>query len=285
MTRINSPTFGADIEYFIQTAKGELFPAIGLIGGSKEEPKPLGDGYFVQEDNVAVEFNIPICKTPREWVKAVELGFIKSRGRLPPTFYSKEGASGIFAAEYLNSPEARTFGCEPDINAWTRRVNPRPQATNPLLRSCGGHVHIGWEKPDLDTRFELIKACDVFVSLPSLLEDRDTERRKLYGKAGACRIKDYGVEHRVLSNYWLFNSDYATTVITRYSTAIDFINKGLTIDEEDNAGIIAAINESNVDQGITFWNKYKQKLGIPTVEAKRGAKKALNWNTSYTIGT
>lgn len=260
MDRISSPTFGADIEFFVQTVRGELFPAIGLVGGTKEQPKPLGDGYFIQEDNVAVEYNIPICKTPTDWVRAVNRGFHKCTDKLPPTFTFKQAASGEFAADYLDSPEARTFGCEPDINAWTRKVNPRPRSDNPYLRSCGGHVHIGWEKPDMDTRFDLIKACDVFVSIPSLNEDNDVNRRKLYGKAGACRIKDYGVEHRVLSNYWMFDTGRSTTVIMRYQDAINFVNKGLTISKEDEDAIVQAINTSDYDTGSKYWNKYYQLL-------------------------
>ena len=33
--------------------------------------------------------------------------------------------------------------------------------------------------------------------------DSDTNRMKLYGAAGACRVKPYGVEYRVPSNKWL----------------------------------------------------------------------------------
>jgi hypothetical protein len=40
------------------------------------------------------------------------------------------------------------------------------------------------------------------VVIPQLLRDPDRERRKLYGRAGSFRRKDYGVECRALSNYW-----------------------------------------------------------------------------------
>jgi len=37
----------------------------------------------------------------------------------------------------------------------------------------------------------------------SLFYDDETQRREMYGKAGACRYKSYGVEYRTLSNAWL----------------------------------------------------------------------------------
>ena len=51
--------FGCDPEFFLKDKTGKFISAIGLVGGSKEEPKAIGNGCFVQEDNVAVEFNIP----------------------------------------------------------------------------------------------------------------------------------------------------------------------------------------------------------------------------------
>lgn len=258
--RISNPTFGSDIEFFLSTVRGELFPAIGIVGGTKQQPKPLGQGYFIQEDNVAVEFNIPVCKTPKEFVKAVSTGYNKCLQQLPPTLTYNTSASAEFPFEYLQSPQAREFGCEPDMSAWTRDFNPRPQSPNEALRSAGGHVHIGWENPDMETRFDLIKACDVFVGIPSLGEDGDKRRRQLYGKAGAMRIKPYGVEHRLLSNYWMFDQSRTANVIHRYKDAIDFLNYGHAIAPEDAEDIVTAINTSNYKKGLTIYNKYKKML-------------------------
>lgn len=260
--RIANPTFGSDIEFFLSTVRGEMFPAIGIVGGTKKEPKPLGQGYFIQEDNVAVEFNIPVCKTPKEFTKAVFTGYNKCVQELPPTLTPAYVASAEFPFEYLQNPQAREFGCEPDMSAWTRDFNPRPKSNNELLRSAGGHVHIGWTNPDMETRFDLIKACDVFVGIPSLAEDKDKRRRELYGKAGAMRIKPYGVEHRLLSNYWLFDNSATARVINRYKEAIDFINYGHVIAPEDAEDIVTAINTSNYKKGMAYFNKYSKMLNV-----------------------
>ena len=50
---------GADPELFIKKKYGGYASAVGLIGGSKWEPKKIDeDGHAILEDNVAVEFNI-----------------------------------------------------------------------------------------------------------------------------------------------------------------------------------------------------------------------------------
>ena len=59
-------TIGADPELLLLTATGLPKSAIGLIGGTKQNPKPFGIGH-VQEDNVMVEFNIPPANNRHEF--------------------------------------------------------------------------------------------------------------------------------------------------------------------------------------------------------------------------
>lgn len=253
--------YGSDAEFFITTVKGEPIPAIGMVGGTKEHPKTMGQGYFIQEDNVAVEFNIPPAKKTRDFAKNIIRGLNKCREQLPAAVMPSNAASLVFDRAYIEgNPKALEFGCEPDINAWTRQVNPRPRATDRYLRSAGGHVHISWDDPDMEQRFELIKACDVFCSLPALWEDNDTRRRELYGKAGAMRVKPYGVEHRVLSNYWIFNEMLASTVANRYDNAVSFLNSGHRIEENDNDLVVQAINTGNIELAEKILQKYLDLL-------------------------
>lgn len=260
MQQINNLLLGSDIEFFVQTLRGDVIPAIGMVGGTKAQPKPLGQKFFIQEDNVSVEFNIPPSSSAKNFAANLNKGLSKCRAELPAAVAVAYGkASVLFHAAYIdNTPQALEFGCEPDMNAWTKTINPRPKAENKYLRSCGGHVHMGWDNPDMETRFELIKMCDVFCSLPSLWEDDDKKRRELYGKAGAMRIKPYGVEHRVLSNYFLWDTSVAYAVGKRYETAVGAINKGLLVDKRDEDSIQEAINTSNVEWAKRLYNKYNK---------------------------
>ena len=62
MTQISM--LGCDPEILLVNATGKYISSVGLIGGSKDFPRPIdGEGNAVQEDNVSVEFNTPPCKS------------------------------------------------------------------------------------------------------------------------------------------------------------------------------------------------------------------------------
>jgi hypothetical protein len=201
---------GADPELFLVDAANaaSLVSSIGLIGGSKWAPRPLpelGDGYAVQEDNVALEYNIPAASSANEL--ASNIGTImahlrQSVGQMGLAF-SNESAV-YFPKHFLNCPEALEFGCEPDYNAWTNDVNPHPKALDETLRSCGGHVHVGDFDGDV---LKAVKMMDLMLAVPSIVMDEGQLRKQLYGKAGAFRPKPYGFEYRVLSNFWVLGND------------------------------------------------------------------------------
>jgi hypothetical protein len=41
--------------------------------------------------------------------------------------------------------EAKELGCEPDLDAYTMKENPKPNA-NTNMRTASGHIHIGLEE-------------------------------------------------------------------------------------------------------------------------------------------
>ena len=102
----------------------------------------------------------------------------------------------------------RKFGCNPTVNAHQEELE-RPTGARVRFRSGGGHIHIG-----LPNRFigneeritELVKMFDILVGNSCVFFDQSpssTLRRKYYGRAGEYRMKSYGVEYRVPSNFWL----------------------------------------------------------------------------------
>lgn len=242
---MNIRHLGCDPELFLVNTTGQFISSVGLIGGSKDFPMPIGAGCSVQEDNVAVEFNTPPCASVDAFVESIKynLSFLKDKAAtLGLDLCIKPSA--VFSDEQLDTPAAQTFGCEPDFNAWLDgEQNPRPSATNKNLRSAGGHIHV---ESDLDP-IALIKAMDLFIGCPMIEFDDDTDRRKLYGKPGAFRKKPYGVEYRTASNAWIMDEDRIRWVWGQTDKAIQFVKDGHELSEEDGMLIQKCINESNVN--------------------------------------
>lgn len=240
---------GADPELFLVTQEGELRSAVGRIGGTKWNPRRLDDeGSAVQEDNVAVEFNIPPCGTKKEFVHHIGhmLQYLHDYVQTDKLLLNVVPAA-MFPDSELEAQQAMEFGCDPDFNVWLRKENPKPELPRELknLRSCGGHIHVSWNDPQTPSQEEVIRAMDVFVGCPSVQYDGDLLRRKLYGKAGAFRFKDYGVEYRTLSNFWLKEPSLVEWVYDRTLHAMDYLNSGGEINLEHQDLINNCINEGN----------------------------------------
>jgi hypothetical protein len=246
-------TIGADPELFLINSAGKFISSIGLIGGSKRKPRDIGEGCAVQEDNVAVEYNIAPSSTVEEFVKynTYALETI-AREALEKNLFLSITASKVFDEDQLANRKARTFGCDPDFNAWTGKMNERPGGVHPNLRSAGGHIHFGCQ---LD-RFQLIRWSDVLLGLNSVLEDDDTQRRQLYGQAGCFRPKPYGAEYRTLSNYWLRSTDMMKLVFERAQEVAQRVAAGMTLEDAAGEDIQTAINTSNRDMAASLIRQY-----------------------------
>lgn len=237
---------GADPEFFIKKKYGGYASAVGLIGGSKWEPKKIDeDGHAILEDNVAVEFNIKPASSFDEFRSSIHKVLDHIRGILPGYEFSKESAVS-FPQEELMTPEAQMFGCEPDFDAWRECVNEKPCADDKNLRSAGGHIHVGSDLA-INNPVAVIRAMDLFLGVPSTQLDAGTLRRELYGKAGCFRAKSYGAEYRTLSNFWIFDDSLIQWAFEGTQRALEFVEKGNTIDVADGYRIQRCINTNNPD--------------------------------------
>jgi hypothetical protein len=227
--------FGCDPEMFITDADGNLVSAEGLIPGTKQEPHKV-DGGAVQVDGLAAEFNIDPVDNFKDWNDKIVSVMGQLKKMLPTGYGFLIEPSVRFSPEVLNaaSSKAKELGCDPDYNAWTGEVNPYPDTTNdPFLRTASGHVHVGWLAPEdympvedeihRKHGFDLVKQFDWFLGAWSVLKDADVTRRQLYGKAGACRIKPYGMEYRVMSNFWIKEKDLRRHVWNRMQSAVEYM--------------------------------------------------------------
>lgn len=224
-------TLGADPEIFIKD-KNEIVSAEGLTeGGTKYEPKPISElGHMIQEDGIMFEYNIPPSSTKEEWIQNHNfcLNFLSELAK-NNGYELSDVVSAEINPKYLQTLQASTFGCEPDFNVYLKGQNPTPD-NNTNLRCAGGHVAIGYEDPTFETSEKIVYAFDMFVVLPSLFKDNDTRRRELYGKPGSFRVKDWGVECRALSNFWIQSEENMSWVFDQTIKAVETVLNG-NIDE------------------------------------------------------
>lgn len=259
---IKNVKLGADPELFL-SKNGEIISAEGYIGGSKNAPKIISKkGHAIQEDNVMIEFNIPPCTTQNDFLN--EINYVKEYLNQLAKVYNCEldfSASAELNSKYLKTAQARQFGCEPDLNVYLKEVNEPPKS-NGNLRSCGGHLHVGYDNPTIETSELIVKAMDVTLGLHSVSLDEDFRRKEMYGKAGCFRFKDYGVEYRTLSNFWIKNDNLIKWAYNGAMKAIELVNSkeiyGIIDSFEDD--IKDVIDNSKVKDSKLLINKIENKI-------------------------
>lgn len=249
--QINNISIGADPELFIENKDGKIISAEGMIGGTKDEPKLISEeGHAIQEDNVMVEFNIPPSHSEDDFVS--NLDFVESY--LTTLLTLKDGCKLNYSASseldptYLQTPQAMMFGCEPDFNVYLKEPNSSPDS-NTNLRTCGGHIHVGYDNPTIPVSELIVYAMDITLGLPSIHLDSDDRRKEMYGLAGCFRFKDYGLEYRSLSNFWLISEESKRWAYQKTMEAIDLANSGLIpeIIEKFGDNIKKSIDSNNKD--------------------------------------
>lgn len=252
---------GCDPEIFCLGDDNTYRSAIDTFGGTKEEPRPLtelGEGFCVQEDNVALEFNIPPSANSEMFVKNINSIVAHLAGVAQRNFglhFSTE--SGVlFPEEQLMDIRALEFGCEPDFNGWTGKKNPCPAAADPCLRSAGGHVHVGVEETlTRKDKCRIVQLMDLHLGIPSVLMDGGTMRKELYGKAGAMRFKPYGLEYRTLSNFWVFSDVLNKWVWDATERALADFKNGIEVQDLEEL-LTGTINNNNVRQASQIVAEY-----------------------------
>lgn len=262
---------GTDPEVFIEDKNGEIVSAVGLIQGTKYEPFPIDDeGHFIQIDNIAFEFNIPPCATAEDYVK--HINYVKNYLEVVANSHGytlSKKASGEINPIHLQTEESQTFGCEPDLNVYLKDLN-LPVDTNTNLRCVGGHVHISYPNNTFEKSERIVKMFDILLTLPSLLIDNDVRRRELYGKAGSFRLKDWGVECRALSNFWIHDDSLIKWV---FEQTVKVVNIVL---EDKDAPYIDNFSE-RVREAIDKNSKVKaQKLLLEIKELEKSEKILTN---------
>lgn len=249
-------TLGSDPEVLLVNTDGKLIASVGLVGGTKVRPQRTPHGY-VQEDNVLVEFNTEPAKSESSFVENT-LNMIQDINDIivPLDLSVKIESSGLFDRDQLITRQAKVAGCEPDYDAWELRENQPPNLAATQLRTCGGHLHIGFEESEEDSmnRTHLVRIMDLIAGVPSVLMDGDVDRRSLYGKAGAHRPKyvingdSYnGVEYRTLSNFWISSKEHIAWAYRTVERSLTEFQSLQEIAVHNKDAITATINNSDTN--------------------------------------
>lgn len=246
-----------------------VLPICGLVGGSKEKPRPLaelGEGYSVQEDGIACEFNIPPQDSPADFSAAV--------GNALRTIESELQGKG-FGRSYINAVELRPewtqrhpnllqIGCEPDYCAYDKIPAPRVLDMSKIgtIRGAGGHVHLGYPvklcPPHIVARF-----LDCVLAIPTLEDDPQGNRRKFWGVAGLFRPKPYGIEYRTLSNFWIWSGILASHVSAHAIALIYGLQRNMVqwqafYNSTNWEAVDNCIYTENVSQARDLYTRFRQ---------------------------
>lgn len=222
---------GSDVEFFLQDrSTGEIVSAEGLVKGSKDDPFKFdenNDWFMTSLDNVAYEGNIPPARTADEFIAHFKKLRNYMEASIPRTLKTLAKGSARLDWKYLETDNAKLYGCSPSQNAWTEMTEFVVANPKSNLRGTGLHIHIGYKEPDYDKNLMLIKAMDLFHSIPAVIIEPEDERKKVgYGKAGNHRQCRYGTEYRSLSSYFASSDELLRWCFNQTQKAIDFINNG-----------------------------------------------------------
>jgi hypothetical protein len=255
---------GTDPEVFLRQ-EGQLVSAFGLVEGTKFKPHLVDNG-AVQVDGMALEFNIDPADSLDSWMFNIKSVMAQLGGMVDGELIASPVAE--FGAEYIAAQpfEATELGCDPDFNAWTGQENPKPDENLPF-RTGAGHVHIGFtdgvdasDPNHFELCCKIAKQLDLYLGIPSVLMDDCTKRREMYGQAGAFRPKSYGLEYRVLSNFWLQSEEYTAWVFNTVHKALNsYMNNGPSF--ELYTDLEEVINTSDTAQAVLI----AQQQGIEVI--------------------
>lgn len=251
-------TVGADPEAFLfNTRTNRIVSSIGIVDGDKQNPYQISDTTFVQKDNIMLEFNIIPANTREGFINNIN----KAKREINAYIQDKDPnlkvlfttPSAVADDDILQDEECRIFGCDPDINAYTREFNKTLDVEEVgNLRFAAGHVHIGHEFISFEDKIETVKTLDILLGYLNGINPLNKERNKYYGKLGNFRDKPYGLEYRTPSNIWLENDETIGNVFDMAVKSVTEVNKYIPIflELERKSSIEYPTNPQNLNENI-----------------------------------
>jgi hypothetical protein len=124
-----------------------------------------------------------------------------------------------------------------------------------------GHIHISYDNHNPEMSMKIVKALDLYLSIPLVLMEPDNKRKTMYGKAGAYRLTKYGLEYRSPSNFIFSSPELMKWAFERVIQAIQRINDS-NGQFSPSSGIIDTINTNNKKSA----QYYVENYGIPLLK-------------------
>ena len=270
-------TWGYDPEqHLFDNEQGRIVSSILVLRQDKMDPIELGDGIRMYSDNMLCECAAPPCRSTEEATNQLRTVFGRMKERLGPRYRLEAKAAHVYDEDQIVKvenpriihPETGkphvmdpfAFGCDPNYDVYTtseRKVTP----PNTGLRTGSFHIHIG--DADMATREDspldgyrnkalAIRMMDIFVGCASVVMDKDDTthiRKALYGKAGEFRQTSYGIEYRVLGNWFLRCPQATKAILDMAEHAMEVLRDGLAMDyvrSLSSETIQYAINNNNI---------------------------------------
>lgn len=215
---------GSDPEAFIvNTNLGIVVSSKRFTDGTKDEPEDLGDGYALLNDNILIEGNVPPAADKGEFITNMthlwDLMNMRANQRLA---HLENHDCMAISDSLMETAEAKEFGCSSFRDAWNENLEIETPQLNGNMRPAGCHIHIGLDNASDSLKMAIVRAFDMFVTLPAIeISGMNYRTSNLYGILGACRIKSYGVEARSLGGTF-FNPRHFAWIYDKVTAAIEF---------------------------------------------------------------
>ncbi len=275
-------TFGSDIESFI--VKDNIVQSSQVLGEDFRVKYPEG---VVERDGYAIEIQ-PAHGTVNDVFENTRAILSKLSKDIKP--FDIYPDSVVFVdtkvLQEMGDQKALIFGCKPDFNGYKKGANKKPDAEKYPSRTAGGHIHFGdpnikvksntygdytlyfpFSEDDKNNIRNKLMLLDMVLGLYSVLLDKPSKRRELYGKAGDHRVTSYGFEYRTLSNFFILNPIV-------FKNVFDLAEKCIILSNDKNANeimtvvgkheIIKTINSCDIVTANELFKEVVKRLGIDT---------------------
>ena len=264
--KIINVLYGMDIEFLLKSKEGKNITAEGWIKGTKENPYKFdaNNKFFATSlDCTSAEVNIPPANNPYDIWNSIEhcKNYIKTL--IPDDLQVEAAANAWYEEDQLKSKAARTFGCSHSLCCYDNEEH-RPIPSGDNNRAFGSHWHISYDNADEETNKNIVRALDLFLSVPAIIIEPKNERKSVgYGEAGNYRngASYSGLEYRSLSGFFSSEQRLIDWIFRNSNKAIDFVNSG-DIKKIIPMGrmIQNTINKENKEEAEMLINEFKLEL-------------------------